>query len=251
MKFFIITINLNNANGLEKTILSILIQNYKELKHIIIDGGSQDNSNVIIEKYSSSYNLSSVSESDKGIYDAMNKGIDQVVSKEGFTLFLNSGDTFKDSSLLSKLNSYLIQKCITSEAFIYGDHIYKRKKQKKHIRGKNIKNILKGMPFSHQSIFIPNHFLKESKYSLLYNIAGDYDYFLRAWKKNYNFIRVPFIISEVTGGGISDKKRILGVKERIRSLEYNNLMTNKLKLWYWIRLLRVYLIEFIKTILRL
>ena len=161
MKFFIVTISLNDADGLEKTILSVLSQNYKEIKHIIIDGKSQDNSQNIILKYSSSHEVFGISESDKGIYDAMNKGIRNITSDKGYTLFLNSGDTFTDSNVLNKLNSYIIQKCINSEVFIYGDHIYKRKKQRKHIRGKHIKHILKGMPFSHQSIFIPNHFLKE------------------------------------------------------------------------------------------
>lgn len=249
MNFTIITINLNNADGLEKTILSVLSQTYKKIQHIIIDGRSQDKSQNIIEKYSS-YGVYGISESDKGIYDAMNKGISNITSDEGYTLFLNSGDTFNDSNVLNKLNSYIIQNCITSDVFLYGDHIYKRKNQRKHIMGKNIKYILKGMPFSHQSIFLPNHFMKRNKYSLIYSIAGDYDYFIRAWKKKSIFEYVPIIISDVEGGGISDINRIKGIRERMYSLKNHGLLTRKLKGWYVLRIIRTYITEYLKKTLK-
>jgi glycosyltransferase involved in cell wall biosynthesis len=88
-KLSIITINMNNAHGLRKTIESVISQTFKDFEYIIIDGGSIDGSIEIIRKYASqiSYFLS---EPDKGIYHAMNKGIKQ--AKGEFCQFLNSGD---------------------------------------------------------------------------------------------------------------------------------------------------------------
>ena len=106
--------------------------------------------------------------------------------------------------------------------------------------------ILKGMPFSHQAIFIPNSYLQENKYSLLYKIAGDYDYFLAAWKKKSIFKYAPLIIAVVEGGGVSDINRIKGIKERMYSLQNHGLLTGKLKGWYNIRIIRTYFVECIK-----
>ncbi len=88
-KVSIITINLNNKIGLEKTVQSVIEQNFKDYEYIVIDGGSTDGSKEYIEMYSDKISYW-VSEKDKGIYNAMNKGIQN--SKGDYLLFLNSGD---------------------------------------------------------------------------------------------------------------------------------------------------------------
>lgn len=100
MKLSIITVNLNNKSGLQKTIDSVISQTYKDFEWIIIDGGSTDGSKELIEKYSS-YITYWVSEPDKGIYNAMNKGIK--VAKGEYCLFLNSGDGLVSSDVLKKV----------------------------------------------------------------------------------------------------------------------------------------------------
>lgn len=100
MKLSIITINFNNRDGLQKTIDSVITQTWKEFEWIIIDGGSTDGSKELIEKYSS-YITYWVSEPDKGIYNAMNKGI-KVATGE-YCLFLNSGDGLVSSDVLKKV----------------------------------------------------------------------------------------------------------------------------------------------------
>lgn len=87
----IITVNYNDAKGLEKTIKSVQSQTYKDFEHIIIDGNSNDGSKEIIENHKKSFSYW-VSEVDSGIYNAMNKGIK--VAKGEYLLFLNSGDHF-------------------------------------------------------------------------------------------------------------------------------------------------------------
>jgi glycosyltransferase involved in cell wall biosynthesis len=113
----IITINLNNAVGLELTIKSVISQVLDDYEYLIIDGGSQDDSLDIIKNYSTS-NLFWLSEPDRGVYDAMNKGISK--SRGSYLLFLNSGDSFLNENSLQILvdNS-------NGEDLIYGDLIVK------------------------------------------------------------------------------------------------------------------------------
>lgn len=103
-KISIITINFNNKEGLERTILSVISQNFKDFEYIVIDGGSKDGSKEIIEKYNDQISYW-VSEPDKGIYNAMNKGI--AAAKGEYLLFLNSGDHFCEENSLETGVSYL------------------------------------------------------------------------------------------------------------------------------------------------
>lgn len=92
----IITINYNNASGLEKTIRSVVEQTYNEYEYIIIDGASSDKSKEVIQEYQRYIDFW-CSEKDSGIYNAMNKGI-QKASGE-YLLFLNSGDVLNNSAV--------------------------------------------------------------------------------------------------------------------------------------------------------
>jgi glycosyltransferase involved in cell wall biosynthesis len=111
MKVSIITINYNNAEGLKKTIRSIVSQNLSDIECIVIDGNSTDGSVEIIKKYQDkiSYWLS---EPDKGIYNAMNKGIKQATGE--YVIFINSGDTLRDDADMQKVLRH-----ITGEDIIY------------------------------------------------------------------------------------------------------------------------------------
>ena len=102
MKYSIITINYNNRDGLEKTIQSVINQTCQDFEFIIIDGGSTDGSVDIIKKYNDRINYW-VSEPDKGIYNAMNKGILQAHGE--YLNFMNSGDCFFDNEVLNKVNN--------------------------------------------------------------------------------------------------------------------------------------------------
>ena len=95
----IITINYNNASGLEKTIRSVVEQTYNEYEYIIIDGASSDKSKEVIQEYQRYIDFW-CSEKDSGIYNAMNKGI-QKASGE-YLLFLNSGDVLNNSAVLDR-----------------------------------------------------------------------------------------------------------------------------------------------------
>lgn len=109
----IITINYNNADGLQKTIESVICQKNKDIEYIIIDGGSNDGSANIIEQYTDKIDYW-VSEPDKGIYNAMNKGIK--VAKGEYITFLNSGDILQKDTDFGNAMSY-----IQGEDIIYFD----------------------------------------------------------------------------------------------------------------------------------
>ena len=104
MKYSIITVNFNNANGLEDTINSIFKQTCNDYELIIIDGGSTDNSKSIIEENQSQIDYW-VSEPDNGIFNAMNKGI--LVSQGDYLIFMNSGDCFYNEKVLENSLHYL------------------------------------------------------------------------------------------------------------------------------------------------
>lgn len=103
MLYSIITINYNNESGLRRTIESVVRQTYKDYEYIIIDGGSTDGSVEIIKEYSANIDYW-VSEKDRGIYHAMNKGITQAHGE--YCIFMNSGDCFYDEAVLSSVANY-------------------------------------------------------------------------------------------------------------------------------------------------
>ena len=122
MKLSIITINLNNATGLRKTIDSVFCQTYRDFEYIIIDGESADGSVEIINQYKERINYW-VSEKDKGIYNAMNKGLK--IAKGEYIQFLNSGDCLYDDKVLEFFSDKL-----EGTDIIYGDVVvYKNNKE--------------------------------------------------------------------------------------------------------------------------
>lgn len=102
MKYSIITVNYNNKDGLRKTIESVIHQSFKDFEYIVIDGGSTDGSAEILEEYDNDIDYW-VSEPDKGVYYAMNKGISQ--AHGDYLNFMNSGDCFFDEKVLEHLSS--------------------------------------------------------------------------------------------------------------------------------------------------
>ncbi|SHG59060.1 glycosyltransferase family 2 protein [Flavobacterium johnsoniae] len=114
LKISIITINYNNASGLKKTIESISSQTYKEFEFIVIDGGSTDESKDIILKSGDTISYW-VSEKDKGVYHAMNKGIKAATGD--YVLFINSGDYLHDEKVIQNLVNNLLE----TDEIVYGN----------------------------------------------------------------------------------------------------------------------------------
>ena len=124
MKYSIVTINYNNAEGLRRTIQSVVSQTYADYEYLIIDGGSTDGSVDIIKEYENKISYW-VSEKDGGIYNAMNKGVK--ASNGEYLIFMNSGDVFyrdkvlEDIQSTNKTDDIIVGKVFTDkgEEFLY------------------------------------------------------------------------------------------------------------------------------------
>ena len=169
MKLSIITVNLNNHDGLQKTIDSVVSQTFKDFEWIVIDGGSTDGSRELIEQYADHFAYW-VSEPDKGIYNAMNKGIK--VAKGEYLQFLNSGDWLWEDDILERVFD-----ANPSEDFVYGNYI-----QKNGVIANPPAKIdllfLYRSTISHQAIFIRNRTFSASLYDESYRIASDWKHLL-------------------------------------------------------------------------
>lgn len=110
MKLSIVTINYNNVLGVKKTLLSVSNQTCRDIEHVIVDGGSSDGSRSVIEEYAnkSLYSVIWVSEPDKGIYNAMNKGLRMATGE--YIQILNSGDVLADEHVVERMLAALEEK---------------------------------------------------------------------------------------------------------------------------------------------
>ena len=211
MLISIITINYNSRKGLETTIASVLEQTYYPIEYIIIDGGSTDGSKAVIEKFEDRITYW-VSESDKGIYHAMNKGIN--VAKGDYLLFLNSGDTFFSNESLSYYQPYLNPK--NPIAIIYGNI---------QVMSNTpwIKTYPDNLTFSyfikdtlpHPASLIKRECFHDFMYDETLKITSDWKFFMTGiCKKNFSYKHINTVISTFYLDGISSSNPILVQQER-------------------------------------
>lgn len=212
MKISVITINLNNKNGLERTINSVINQTaFENIEYIIIDGNSTDGSKEVIEHYKDKITYY-VSEKDEGLYDAMNKGCSKATGK--YCLFLNSGDNFWTNNVVEQMIPYL------DKDIVFGNLIINEKLIKKYPDKISDKYWLYDT-LPHPSSFIKTSLIKKLKYDKTYKIISDWIFFRKSiceMGKTYKHVPIP--VSNFFLGGISkDENKIKEEKSRY----YNNL----------------------------
>lgn len=212
-KISIITINYNNAEGLEKTIESVVNQTLVEFEFIVIDGGSNDESAEVIKKNEGNIHYW-ISENDLGIYNAMNKGIKKAQGE--YLLFLNSGDHFYNNDVIQKSIQHLENKdiiyfdvkiigvgCHNSKIVSYPDLI-------------RFSDFYTG-GICHQSVFIKKTlFEKIGLYDENLKIAADWKFFILAlFKYNCTYKKVEEILSTYYLGGISSQVDNIDERETV------------------------------------
>ncbi|OJW75069.1 glycosyltransferase family 2 protein [Spirosoma sp. 48-14] len=218
MKISIITINLNNGDGLQKTIESVVNQNYKDFEYIIIDGGSKDDSIDIINKYRN--NITSwVSEKDNGIYHAMNKGWKKALGE--YCIFLNSGDTLLNQEILKSVVPYLSE----DQTIIFGDLILRYKDrdiEAIHPSRISIFDFMIHASYPHQATFINTKLLHElNGYDENFRIISDWLFFLRATiEKKISPLKIPHVVSVYDMNGISSINSKQREEEIVKALEH-------------------------------
>ncbi len=198
----IVTVAYNDALGLEQTIESVIGQSYDNIEYIIIDGGSTDETVDIIKKNETKI-TSWVSEKDKGIYDAMNKGM--ALASGDFLIFMNAGDIFYEHETIDKVVNQIadIDKAYFGRANIVSGHtswLYPNETIDKN----SIMQWLKKESPNHQAIFFPKIFYTREKYNLNYKIFGDAEYKYRA-QELVGFCFIDIIVCNFLLGGLSSR----------------------------------------------
>lgn len=203
-KISVITINYNNAEGLLRTIESVQKQKDKNYEFIIIDGGSKDLSTEVIKNNAAIISYW-CSESDKGIYDAMNKGIEKAEGE--YLIFLNSGDTLYNENVFTEFNRIALH---SKKGIIYGDvNAIKDDKEIVILQNEKLEPYFwYKKTLNHQAAFIKKTlFIEFGKYPLAYKISSDFYFFLCVWlKRPEEFEYHHFIICNFYLDGFSQQK---------------------------------------------
>ena len=211
MKYSIITINFNNREGLRQTIESVIHQTYSDFEYIVIDGGSTDGSVDVIKEYSD-HITTWMSESDKGIYNAMNKGIR--MAHGDYLNFMNSGDRYHSSTVLEDITALN-----ADDDFIIGGY-YDYERNKRHIipaQEVTLLTLLKHT-INHQATFIKRSLFDKRLYDEDYIIMADAKFnFQSIIFDNCSVKLADYLVADYDFNGISSNYDIYK-KERQKML---------------------------------
>lgn len=189
----IITISYNAASRIEKTILSVLNQTYKNIEYIIIDGGSTDGTVDIIKKYSNNISFW-ISEPDKGIYDAMNKGI--IKASGEYIQFINAGDVIYSNETIQNIIHKVPN---TNNDVIYGDIAIEKTFGLYHFVPLELSDFQYRFPIYHPSTWVKSKILKEQQFDTDFKIAADFNFFRKIYFKKATFFYIPIIFTIFEG----------------------------------------------------
>lgn len=202
MKFTVITVCLNAADSIERTIHSIVSQTYKDIEFIIVDGGSSDGTLDIVNRYVQSVSLL-ISEPDNGIYEAMNKGIRD--SHGDYLCFMNAGDTFFSPFTLEKVAAH-----ISGEDIICGISHLARQKYWIPVRSSaSTIRIAYGHNVNHQATFIRRELLSEGYDTRFAIIADDLFFVKQILFHKASYKRLWQVVCNYDINGISSNPKYL------------------------------------------
>ena len=227
LKASIITVCLNSARTIYDCIESVNMQTYKNLEHIFIDGNSIDETKYIIKKHSKK-NFFILSEDDKGVYEAMNKGVE--IASGNFICFLNSDDFYCHKDVIEMISRKFDENKLD---LVYGniDYVNSKKRIIRTFKSPNkFKDVLNGFQIPHPAIFIKSSFLKSLDYPFddKSKIASDFgQQIFLASKFNLSTLKINKSLVHMRTGGLSSKfiNRIIGWQET--SKIYNKITKKK------------------------
>jgi|SRR5690606_4578180 glycosyltransferase involved in cell wall biosynthesis len=203
MLFSIITINYNNAEGLEGTIQSVVSQQFIDYEYIVVDGNSTDDSLDLLKKYSS-YITFYISEPDKGVYDALNKGVQ--VAKGDYIIFMNSGDRFYSENVLNVFSKVINNQSVD---VYYGDSlgIFIDDREDYLIQQPECLDLNFWLfnSLNHQSTAIKRSlFMEYGMYDDNLKIVSDWKWFFNIYiNHRKKFLKIPSILSYYDMHGVS------------------------------------------------
>ena len=225
--FSIITITYNAANELPATMRSVAEQSFTDFEHLIIDGASKDNT-LEVAKSLGTEMMTIYSEPDKGLYDAMNKGLAK--ARGEYLIFLNAGDAFHAADTLQKMATA----SKSNPDIIYGDtdlvDAQRRFVAKRHLSAPKqltFDSFKRGMLVCHQA-FVVRRELAPS-YNLQYRFSADYEWCLRCLRKSRQgkCVNLDCVVIDYLTDGLTDKNHKASLMERYRIMSdyYGNVRT--------------------------
>ncbi|MBR7027367.1 MAG: glycosyltransferase [Bacteroidales bacterium] len=242
MKFSIITICYNASATIERTLLSVTGQTWTDREYIIVDGASKDSTLEIISRYRDKVDIL-VSEPDKGLYDAMNKGLK--LATGNYVIFMNAGDRFHEDSTLEQIAAQ-VQQLDKLPGVIYGNtaltnmagEIYgmRRLSPPEHLDWKSFKN---GMLVCHQAFYARRDIAEP--YDLSYRFSADVDWCIRVMKKADTLHNTHLVVADYLedGSGVTIDNRKASLKERFAIMRKHYGLPSTLlhHAWFAVRLL--------------
>lgn len=225
-RYSIITVCLNAKDDLIKTLRSIEKQDFNDFEWIVIDGGSTDGTQEVIQGHPLLTKM--VSEADSGIYDAMNKGI--VLARGDYYLFMNAGDSLYDSAVLTKVSPFL------DHDLVIGRMLYvlfeKDREIRKEVRDCGKRGIgpcyMYTRTIFHQAAFIKKSIFEQfGGYCTDFKIRGDHDFFARLITGGASYSFVPLCIAVYPLNGLSHQLKYSKLVRRelqmVRKRNYSSL----------------------------
>ncbi len=202
VKISIITVCRNSVNTIEQTLCSVVNQSYKNVEYIVIDGGSDDGTLDIIRKYEARISYW-ISEPDRGIYDAMNKGIEK--ASGDVVAFLNSDDWYETETL-----NYVARQFTNPNIQVLSGRMYYWIGDRREIICRHDYDFHLTMACSHPATFVRKYlFERYGKFDIKYAISGDHEWLLRIYNEGIPYTYCKEIFTNMRHGGASCKNEFL------------------------------------------
>ena len=252
IKFTIVTCTYNAEAVLQRTLDSVMKQTYCNIEHLIIDGVSKDKTLTMVKAYQhkndvgeSAHEILVFSEPDKGLYDAMNKGIDRATGD--YLIFLNAGDVFPSEDTLE-----FVEGCVGEgeelPGVLYGDtqivnshgHVLglRRLRPPRHLTWRSFR---RGMLVCHQAFYARTDLAKETPYDLQYRFSADVDWCIRIMqlcaKRKLAIRNVEEVIVNYLNEGMTEQNHKASLKERFHVMvnHYGWVITILMHGWFVVR----------------
>lgn len=234
--FSIITCTYNAESVLQRTLDSVLEQTYSHVEHIIVDGASTDATLDMVEAYKQKsdaedwcHEVRVKSEPDRGLYDAMNKGIQRATGQ--YVLFLNAGDTFPSADTL-ELVAESVGEGEEPPAVLYGDTDvvddegrFLRHRRLSPPRRLTWRSFMKGMLVCHQAFYARTDLAKATPYDLHYRFSADVDWCIRimrlARRRRLPMRNVGAVVVNFLDGGMTTTNHRASLKERFHVMAHH------------------------------
>lgn len=230
-KISVITVTRNDYEALRATTDSIQNQIYQNIEHVIVDGDSTDQTKAWLETLTTD-NLVWKSEPDKGIYDAMNKGVRMCCGH--WVIFMNAGDRFHDAEVVEEI----FARRQVREDLIYGDTVFISDGKEELVAAKEVDLLWQAMVFNHNSLFARRSVLLEHPFIDQYNIVADSEFVIWAHQSGKSFHNTGLVINTYQRGGYSDINSVLRTVERWKLVSDRRMKpTQEINDYYFQRLL--------------